>query len=89
MGPGQGSLSCRLPALRGLGDGGVERANMIQYPHGTIQKIPSWLIKVTFLGKGEIAIKPDIKSRFGIMGFRTSDTTLGLGFLSITNELYL
>lgn len=34
------------------------------------QKIPDYLIKAMFLGEVEIAVRPGIKSRFGVMGFQ-------------------
>ena len=36
---------------------------------GADQKIPNWLIKITFLEEVETAIRSGIKSSFGIMGF--------------------
>ena len=53
---------------------------MTDYLLGADQKIPDWLIRVTFLGKVETASKSSIKSRFGIMGFRTSNAILSLWF---------
>lgn len=44
------------------------------------QKIPDWLIKCTFRGDTEIAIRSGMKSRFGVMGFSTRDTILSLWF---------
>lgn len=41
-------------------------------------KIPDWLIKMIFLEEVEITIRLGIKSRFGIMGFSTSDAIWGL-----------
>ena len=59
----------------------MERARRTQYHIGADQKlVPNWLIKITFLGKVETAIKSHIKSRFGIMGFSTGDAILGLWF---------
>ena len=57
---------------------GMERVHMTDYLFGADQKIS--LVKITFLGKVEIATKSSIKTRFGIMGFSTSDTILGLWF---------
>ena len=57
---------------------GMERAHVTDYPIGTGQKIPDCLTKITLLGKVKTAIRAGIKSRFGIMGFSTSDTILGL-----------
>ena len=34
---------------------------------GADQKIPNWLITITFLGEAKTAIRSGIKSRFGIM----------------------
>lgn len=51
------------------------------YLIGIDQKISDELIKITaFLEELEIAIRLDIKSRFGILSFSTSDDTLGLCF---------
>ena len=44
------------------------------------QKIPDWLIKITFLRKVETAFKLNMTSGFGVMGFSTSDAILGLWF---------
>ena len=54
--------------------GGMERACVTDYLLGADQKIPDWLIKILFLGEAETAIRSSIKTRFGIMGFSTSDT---------------
>ena len=47
---------------------------------GFDQKIPDWLIKIVLLGEAETPIRPDIKSRFSILGVSTSDAILGLWF---------
>ena len=57
-----------------------EEAHMPDYLIGTDQKIPEWLIKLTFLGKVETATRSGVKSRFGSMGFSMSDAILGLWF---------
>ena len=44
------------------------------------QKIPGWLIKTKPLGKVGTEIRLSMKSRFGVMGFSTSDVILGLWF---------
>ena len=41
--------------------------------------------KTTFLVKVENEIRLDLKSRFGIMGFSTSDIILGMWFFSLTS----
>lgn len=46
----------------------MERANVTGYLIGTDQKIPNWLIKITFLRKVETTIRLGIKSRFSITG---------------------
>lgn len=51
------------------GDRRMERVHMADNLIGTNQKIPDWLIERIFLGEGETAIRPDIKSKFVIMGF--------------------
>lgn len=50
---------------------------MTDYFSGVDQNIPDWLFKITFLVKVKTAFKSDIKSRFGIMSFSTSDTIFG------------
>ena len=57
---------------------------MTGYLTGADQTIPNWLIKITFLGKVETTVRLSIKSRFGIMGFSTSDSILGPRFFSLT-----
>lgn len=52
---------------------GSERAHVIDYLIVTDQKIPDWLVKITFLGNVKTAIRLSIKSKFGIIGFSTSD----------------
>lgn len=47
------------------------------------QKFSGWLIKVTFLVNTETTIRLGLKSRFGITGFSTRDTILGLWFFSL------
>lgn len=54
-----------------LWGGGMVRVYATDYLIGVDQKIPEWLIKI---------IKLDFKSRFGVMGFSTSDATWGLWF---------
>lgn len=50
-----------------VGGVGMERAHLTNYLIGVGigQKIPEWLIKITFLGEVETATK----SRFPILGF--------------------
>ena len=50
---------------------------------GVDQKISDWFIKITFLVKVETASRLGIKSRFGVTGFSTSDTILGLWCFSL------
>lgn len=45
--------------------------HMTDYLIGVDQKIPDWLIKITFLIKVETAVRSSIKSRFGIMSSST------------------
>lgn len=54
-------------SLRGWGY--IERTHMTDHLISTDQKIPSWLIKITFLKKVETATEAGSKSRFGIVGF--------------------
>lgn len=60
------------------------RAPMTDYLIGADPKIPDGLTKIIFLVKMETAVRSDIKSRFGIMGFSTSDTILGLWVFFLT-----
>ena len=62
------------------GGRGNRKAHVTDYLTGADQKIPDWPTKITFLGKAETKIRSGIKSRFGILGFSKSDTTLGLWF---------
>ena len=55
-------------------------AHMTDYLTNANQKILDWWTKITFPGKAETAVRSGIKSRFGIMGFSTSDVILGLWF---------
>lgn len=43
---------------------------MTDYLLGANQKIPDWVIKITFWGNVEIAGKSGFKSSFDIMGFK-------------------
>lgn len=56
---------------------------MTDYLLDADQKIPNWLIKVTFMTKIKTVSKSGIKSRYGIMEFSTSDVILGLRFFSL------
>lgn len=47
----------------------IERTHMTDHLISADQKIPSWLIKITFLKKVETATEAGSKSRFGIVGF--------------------
>lgn len=62
---------------------GTEWAHVTDYIIGADQKIPEWLIRITFLGKVKTTSKSGIKSRFG-MGFNSSDTILALWFFFLT-----
>ena len=53
----------------------MDRVHLSDDLIGADQKIPDWLIKITFLVL-------DIKSRFCIWGFSTGDAILGLWFLT-------
>lgn len=50
---------------------------------GSEQKIPDYLIKITFLATIQTAIQLGIKSRISFMGFSTSDAILGLWIFSL------
>lgn len=56
-------LSCIVPLSIAEGKGLYDRLPVLD------QKIPDWLIKITFLGEDETAIRSSIKSKFVIMGF--------------------
>ena len=58
----------------------VERTHVTDHLIRAGQKTPNWPIKMTYLKEAEIAVRSNIKSRFGIMGFSTSNTILGLCF---------
>lgn len=63
---------------------GMEWFHVTDYLTGADQKTSDWLIKILLLVKVETAIKLGIKSRFGILGFSTSDAIWGLWFLFLT-----
>ena len=83
---GKGSLSHSWPPPPFEVGRGVERAHVTDDVIGTDQKIPDWLIKITFLVKVQSTMRLGIKSRFGIMC--TSDTIMGLWFFSLTVATY-
>ena len=58
----------------------VERTHVTDHLIRAGQKTPNWPIKMTYLKEAEIAVRSNIKSRFGIMGVSTSNTILGLCF---------
>lgn len=58
----------------------MEKAHLTDSLIGLTQKISHWLIKTMLLGESETEISSGIKSGFGILGFGTSDPTLGLWF---------
>ena len=57
---------------------------MADYFIGADWKIPDWVIKITFLVKVKTAVRLDMKSRFGVVGFSTSDAIWDLRFLTLT-----
>lgn len=61
---------------------------MKDYLIGVDQKIPDLLIKNVFLGEVETVIRSSIISKFGIIGFSTSDAKLGLCFLILTCVIF-
>ena len=63
---------------------GMEWSYVTDYLTGADQKTWDRLIKIIFLVKVETAIRLGIKSRFGILGFSTSDAIWGLWFLFLT-----
>ena len=69
-------------------DRGMERTHVTEYLTDTDQKIPDWLIKIMSLGKVVTTVRSDIKSRFVVIGFSTSDTILGLWF-SLSQRAHL
>lgn len=58
----------------------MERAWVTDYLTSAEHKILDWLVKITFLGKDETAVRSNIKSKVGIMGFYMSNAILGLWF---------
>ena len=69
-----GVLSCKL--LLFLWE--MERAHKTGYVLDDDQKIPDYLIKVTFPVKVEIGMSLGIKSKLDIMDLSTSDAIMGL-----------
>ena len=65
------------------GVGGVERAHGTDDLIGADQRIPDWLTGILFLAKVETAVRLGIKSRFGILGFSTTNTFWGLWAFSL------
>ena len=57
---------------------------ILQHCKSAILHFSFFYKKTTFLVKVETEIRLDLKSRFGIMGFSTSDTILGMLFFSLT-----
>ena len=79
---GKGSLSHSWPPPPFEVGRGVERAHVTDDVIGTDQKIPDWLIKITFLGEVETANRRAIKSRPDILlGYAA---LVGLWFFSVT-----
>ena len=77
---GKGSLSHSWPPPT-LELGGVERAHVTDDVIGANQKIPDWLIKITYLGEVETANRRAVKSRPDIL--LGCDALLGLWFFSV------
>ena len=63
---------------------GMERAHMTNDLVSADQKVPDWVMKITFPVNVKIAIMLGIKSRFGIIGLSTSDAILGLELFFFT-----
>lgn len=61
----------------------IERTHVTDHLIRAGQKTPNWPIEMTYLGEAEIAVRSNIKSRFGIMGFSRSDTIWGLWLFSL------
>ena len=64
----------------------MKRDHMVDNLTGADQKIPDLLVKFTFLGQVETAVKSGIKSMFGLIGFSTSDTILVPWFHFLFND---
>ena len=60
---------------------GIGRARVADDLTGADQKIPDRLVKTTFLGNVETAVRLVIKSWFADVGLSTGDSILGLLFL--------
>ena len=80
-GNGTGFITPLIPLGRQEGMEVAERSHLTAYLIGADQKIPNRLIKITFLGKVETAIKLDIKSVFDILGVRQLMQFWASGFL--------
>lgn len=59
---------------------------MTDYFIGVDWKIPDRWNKTAFLVTVGTAVESDVKSRFVIIGFSTSDSILGLRFFSLINN---
>lgn len=79
---GEGSLSHSWPPPPFEVGRGVERTHVTDEVIGAEQKIPGWLIKITFLGEVETANKRAVKSRPDIL--LGCAALVGLWFFSVT-----
>ena len=64
----------------------MERVCVAHYLTGADQKIPGLLVKTTFPGAAETAVRLGSKSWFANVGLSTRDSILGLSFLF--NSMY-
>lgn len=59
----------------------METAHVTHHLIDIDQKIPDWLLAY-ISGEVKTTIRSDVKSKFGILGFSTSDAILSLWFFS-------
>lgn len=59
-----GFLSYRSPLL----SVGMERSQVTDDLTGADQKIPGWLIKITFLGESKTSVRSSVQAGFGVAG---------------------
>ena len=59
----------------------------MEYEEGQLDRLPPWCLpayyRLCFWGQVETAIISGIKSRFGIIGYSTSEAILSLWFFSL------
>lgn len=80
LGKGPADIFVMRTACQRKSREGEGHTPVTDYLIGANQRIPDWVIKITFWGKVEVAGKSGFKSSFGIMGFSTSDAILAPWF---------